>query len=91
MANYHPKYLYEYQADLAMHTIKEQGIDAIPIIDENHMIRKVVFASNLPQEHGTFNIEIPVVIMAGGLGKRLSPYTNILPKPFNSHRRLSNI
>lgn len=81
VANYHPKYLYECQADLAMHTIKEQGIDAIPIIDENHMIRKVVFASNLPQEHGTFNIEIPVVIMAGGLGKRLSPYTNILPKP----------
>lgn len=40
VANYHPKYLYEYQADLAMHTIKEQGIDAIPIIDENHMIRK---------------------------------------------------
>lgn len=28
-----------------------------------------------------FDIEIPVVIMAGGLGTRLSPYTKILPKP----------
>ena len=27
------------------------------------------------------NIHIPVVIMAGGKGTRLHPYTNVLPKP----------
>lgn len=81
VANYQPKYLYEHQADLAMHAIKEQGIDAIPIIDKNGMIKSVVFASDSIQECREFNKEIPIVIMAGGLGTRLSPYTNILPKP----------
>ena len=27
------------------------------------------------------NIDLPVIIMAGGKGKRLKPLTNILPKP----------
>ncbi|MCM1154910.1 MAG: nucleotidyltransferase family protein [Roseburia sp.] len=80
-ANYRPKYLYEQQAEQAMYIIKEQKIDAIPIVDRKHMIKRVVFAGDLVQDHKVFDKEIPVVIMAGGLGTRLSPYTNILPKP----------
>lgn len=80
-ANYAPKYLYEYQADQAMHIMKEYGIDALPVVDSEHRIIKVVFTNDLMQKHGVFDKIIPVVIMAGGLGTRLSPYTNILPKP----------
>lgn len=80
-ANYNPKYLHEHQVELAARIMKENKIDAVPIVDKEHMIKRVVFADDLMQEHRTFDKEIPVVIMAGGLGTRLSPYTNILPKP----------
>lgn len=80
-ANYRPKYLYENQADLAARTMKEYSIDAIPIVDEQHMLKRVAFMNDAEQGHGVFDKEMPVVIMAGGLGARLSPYTNILPKP----------
>ncbi len=81
VANYAPKYLYEQQADQAMRTLKEYEIDALPIVDNKYRIKRVVFANALIQEHGKFDKEVPIVIMAGGLGTRLSPYTNILPKP----------
>lgn len=81
VANYQPKYLFEEQSNLAARTMKEYVIDAIPIIDERHRIRDIIF-SNIPeQKQVIFKSNIPVVIMAGGLGTRLSPYTNILPKP----------
>lgn len=81
VANYAPRYLYEYQAEQAARTMKKYGIDALPLVDQNHRIKRIVFANDLKEKHGTFDIEVPVVIMAGGRGTRLSPYTNILPKP----------
>ncbi|MCM1217011.1 MAG: sugar phosphate nucleotidyltransferase [Lachnospiraceae bacterium] len=80
-ANYKPKYLYEQQIDQAARIMKEYEIDALPIVDEDHRIKKIVFANDLVQEHKIFDKAIPIVIMAGGFGTRLSPYTNILPKP----------
>lgn len=80
-ANYAPIFLYEEQADQATRVMKEYGIDALPILDNEHRIKRIVFANDLTQGYGTFDKDIPVVIMAGGLGTRLSPYTNILPKP----------
>ncbi len=81
VANYQPKFLYEQEENLAMRMIREQEIDAVPIVDKEHLIKKIIFANDSMQEHSVFDKEIPVVIMAGGLGTRLSPYTNILPKP----------
>lgn len=80
-ANYCPIYLNEQQEDLAMRTMKKYQIDAIPIVDGDHVIKKVLFANILEKQHGKFEKDVQVVIMAGGLGTRLSPYTNILPKP----------
>lgn len=80
-ANYAPKYLYEQQMDQAIYVMKEYGIDALPIVDNEYRIKRVVFANDLIQERRIFDKEISIVIMAGGLGTRLSPYTNILPKP----------
>lgn len=80
-ANYQPRFLYEQEENLAMRTIKELGIDAIPIVNNEYLIQKIVFANDTAQKYKKFDIEIPAVIMAGGLGTRLSPYTKILPKP----------
>ncbi len=80
-ANYQPKFLYEQEEDLAARIIKDLGIDAVPIVNNEYFIQKIVFANDTAQKHKKFDIEIPVVIMAGGLGTRLSPYTKILPKP----------
>lgn len=81
VANYRPKYLYEEQADLAMGIMKEQGIDAIPILDKRHIIKSVIFLNSSEKKKNIFSEDLPVVIMAGGVGSRLSPYTYILPKP----------
>lgn len=54
VANYHPKFLCEEQEALAIRTMKEYGIDAIPIVDKNHVIKKVVFINDSVQEHGMF-------------------------------------
>ncbi len=80
-ANYEPQYLYEGQSDRALSVMKEYGIDAIPIVDAGHVIKEIVFLNSPEQKQAEFDADIPVVMMAGGVGARLSPYTNILPKP----------
>lgn len=66
----------------ALHIMKSKFIDAIPVV-ENGKVIDVVFWNETFKEtrkkHGEVNI--PVVIMAGGKGTRLYPYTKILPKP----------
>lgn len=58
-------------------------IEAIPIVNNRNEIVEIIFWNNffsnkkLPK--GSLNC--PVVIMAGGRGTRLAPFTNILPKP----------
>ena len=81
VANYQPKYLYEEQANLADRTMKELRIEAIPIVNKERLIKDIVFLNGSKQEWAVFDCDIPVVVMAGGQGTRLSPYTNILPKP----------
>lgn len=81
VANYQPIYLQEGQVHLASSVMKECGIEAIPVVDEMLAIKDIIFWNNAQQKNSVFEKEIPVVMMAGGLGTRLSPYTNILPKP----------
>lgn len=80
-ANYDPVFVKEEQADLSNYFMKKYGITAIPIVDNNDIIKDIVFESELPIKKKKFEESVPVVIMAGGVGQRLYPYTNILPKP----------
>lgn len=81
VANYQPIYLEEGSGHLADKIIREKGIDAVPIVDKDRKIVKIFFQNDLKKEVNRFEKAIPVVIVAGGIGSRLSPYTNILPKP----------
>lgn len=79
--NHNPVYLKEEESDQAKYIIQKRNIDAIPIIDEKrHIINVYTWADfQNPKEYGKINV--PVVMMAGGKGTRLYPYTKILPKP----------
>lgn len=75
----------DYNLDDIKNTMLEQRIQAIPIIDQNDRIVNLLFWDNVFDSEFHFEIkgslDIPVVIMAGGAGTRLDPFTRILPKP----------
>lgn len=64
--------------------IKERSLLVYPVVNEKGQITKIVYWNNSKSEiHPTQELpeNISVVIMAGGEGKRLYPYTKVLPKP----------
>lgn len=80
MANYDPKSLLEEDKAKAKDFMKKYSIEALPIIDKKNNIISVVLWNDEEVELKR-NLDVPIVIMAGGLGTRLYPYTKILPKP----------
>lgn len=58
----------------------KNSISALPLLDNEGSICDVVFFDETTVT-GVKKLDLPVVIMAGGLGTRLYPYTKILPKP----------
>ena len=60
-------------------------IDVIPIVDNSKKVIDLVFFSELFKKNRNNkhakNLSTVVVIMAGGKGTRLEPFTNVLPKP----------
>lgn len=66
--------------------VLEERLYAIPVLDKTDRIVDVLFWYDFfekhPHETHIFDsISNPVVIMAGGKGERLDPFTKILPKP----------
>ncbi|MAK12087.1 MAG: nucleotidyltransferase [Candidatus Pelagibacter sp.] len=60
----------------------KKHIDLIPEVDDQGVVKKIITWSNFFGKEKKFKIKkTPVIIMAGGQGKRLKPFTNILPKP----------
>jgi dTDP-glucose pyrophosphorylase len=80
IANYNPKFLYERDKAKAKEYMKKYFIEALPLVDESRKITSIVLF-NEEEIEDKKEVNIPVVIMAGGLGTRLYPYTKILPKP----------
>ena len=80
VANYNPKSLTLKDRRKAKAFIIEKSIEALPLLDAEGKIADVVFIGDLDVVVEK-NLDVPVVIMAGGVGARLYPYTKILPKP----------
>lgn len=81
VANHAPKTLPVEQRRTAKAFLQHHGIDAVPIVNKQGVMVDIVFAVDIEDIAAAKQIHAPVVIMAGGLGTRLYPYTKILPKP----------
>lgn len=80
-ANYSPKHLPVEKRAAAKSFLAENNIDAVPLLDKSGHIADIIFAGDVGGVATRKSLNLPVVIMAGGLGTRLYPYTKILPKP----------
>lgn len=58
--------------------------ECMPVLDETGELVDVIFWKDLfdkDESQSRKKIDLPVVIMAGGKGTRLKPFTNVIPKP----------
>ena len=77
-----PKYIQEEDIKDAKRILKKYGIEAIPVLNKKREVIDIIFWNDNFNEKFKFNkMNNPVVIMAGGKGTRLDPYTKVLPKP----------
>ena len=88
--NESPFYLVEneYSAESLKSIMIKEAIEVLPIVDTNHLFKKYHTWDEVFAEDKNFNLrrddalsDIPIVIMAGGKGTRLKPFTDVLPKP----------
>lgn len=78
------KYLTEKESDSCWQFMRDAKMSSVPILNDDHVVVDIRFkkgikwvGEKLPQ----LSADTPIIIMAGGRGTRLKPYTNILPKP----------
>jgi dTDP-glucose pyrophosphorylase len=83
--NRKPKFFIEnkYNRNDAKKLMLDSKINLIPIINKHGLLVDYITLEDiLTNDTLKYNkIKIPVVIMAGGKGTRLKPFTNIFPKP----------
>ena len=78
-ANYSPMYVFSDEVERAEAIMQKEGFLSFPIVNKGIEIQDILFRRK--QEGQKWHIGAPVVIMAGGKGTRLHPYTKVLPKP----------
>lgn len=79
IANRTPISFYEFEKEKWQEIFKRTELYSAPLINYNDEIIGIVFRDGTIVREGE-KISIPVVMMAGGKGTRLHPYTQILPK-----------
>lgn len=71
--------------ELVKKHMREHRNELMPVVTETNELVKVIFWEDLFKEERLpmceVNLNLPVVIMAGGQGVRMKPLTNVLPKP----------
>ncbi len=83
--NCQPQKLSTDKKSQAVVVMSKHHINAVPIVDTENQIVDIVFKladEQLEEKEEKDSLkDVPVIIMAGGKGTRLYPYTKILPKP----------
>lgn len=72
--------LSQHEKSKAQEILKSRPINHVPIVDDQENIVDLVTSLDFIRGK-TKEYDLPVVIMAGGKGTRLSPLTKIIPKP----------
>lgn len=85
--NPNPFFIYEdeFQHDRARAQILERHVEVVPIVTRDLEITAYIawddLLSGVIRRPKGSVVDVPVVIMAGGKGTRMAPFTNVLPKP----------
>jgi dTDP-glucose pyrophosphorylase len=80
--NTSPKFVYEKDVIHAKEILKDKMIEAMPVLSDKEEVIDIIFWNErFSTKFNQHTLENPVVIMAGGKGTRLEPYTKIIPKP----------
>lgn len=79
IANFNPVSFFENQMAEVEQTFTRTELQSIPILNLNNEIVSIAFRND-PLLCKERSLHVPIVIMAGGRGTRLYPYTKILPK-----------
>ena len=61
-----------------LHVMSENDVRHIPLVDEDGCVADVAFLTEMVKE---YELPLRAVVMAGGLGSRLRPLTEEVPKP----------
>lgn len=80
-----PRYVFEDEIFKAESIMEQEMISTLPVLERDRSVRNIIFSDHRPRNGNRDRKKslsgTPVVIMAGGMGTRLYPYTKILPKP----------
>ena len=73
----------KYNVEEAKQLLRDLKLDLIPIVDENHLVVDYITWSGMggKSQQKKSLADVSVVIMAGGKGARMEPFTKVLPKP----------
>jgi len=72
-----------YDENEIKNVFRTTNIIQIPILENGRLVN-IIYEKDIATKEGVktkLPIDVPVVIMAGGVGARLDPFTKILPKP----------
>ena len=74
----------KYSQEEAKRIFLHEKFDLIPVVDESGIVVDVLYFDsvlNNGQPQLSRSLNVPVVIMSGGKGTRMEPFTKVLPKP----------